>query len=342
MPDWMQHVRDHLPPLGVTGERLVEITEELAQHLEERHADLLRTGLSETEAVARVKAELDDWETVGWSLRRAEHRLPGQMADRWRRTRGEQIPRKERRVTMLTNWWQDVRYGLRILVKSPGFTAAATLTLALGIGANTAVFSVVDAVVFTPLPYEEPGRLVMIGEQRENGGASISVSYPNYLDWREMNGSFTEMTAVRGDQLNLTGRGEPTRVPVVMVSSPVFGLLGVTPMLGRTLLPEEDQPGAPPAVVATAMARGNGGLRRLGRSSANPSRLEASPTPLSASWGQSSRFHRAPWRSSLFRSVAFRNATPNGATIRVCLSLPASSQGSRSSRHAETCPGSWG
>src|ERR1700750_328575 len=100
--------------------------------------------------------------------------------------------------------FQDIRYGIRILLKKPGFTAVAVLTLALGIGANTAIFSVVDALLLRPLPYHEPERLVFVWENPRQDRRS-TIPYPNFADWRERARSFEEMASVRGESFNLTG-----------------------------------------------------------------------------------------------------------------------------------------
>src|SRR5208337_27068 len=143
---------------------------------------------------------------------------------------------------------QDLKYGLRVLAKSPGFTAAAVTTLALAIGVNTALFSVVNGVLLNPLPYAEPDRLVALYSHYANYTQS-SISYPNFLDWVRDNRSFSALAAYRGDDFNLTGRGEPERVPVEMISASFFPVLGVRPSVGRTFLPEEDQLGATPVAL---------------------------------------------------------------------------------------------
>jgi predicted permease len=143
---------------------------------------------------------------------------------------------------------QDLRYGLRMLVKNPGFTAVVVLTLALGIGANTALFSVVNGVLLNPLRYAEPDRLVALYSGTSEDSKS-SISYLNFLDWVRDNHSFSALAAYRADDFNLTGRGEPERVPADMISAGFFPLLGVKPVIGRTLLPEEDQVGATPVAL---------------------------------------------------------------------------------------------
>ena len=146
---------------------------------------------------------------------------------------------------------QDVRYALRMLVKSPGFTIVAILTLALGIGANTAIFSVVNAVLLSPLPYEKPQQLVAL-YQKDPDSQQSSISYLNFLDWRRMNHSFTAIAAFRADVFTLTGAGEPERLKAEMVSAEFFPILGVRPVLGRHFRTEEDQVGAQPVVEISA------------------------------------------------------------------------------------------
>ena len=130
------------------------------------------------------------------------------------------------------NLLQDVRYAIRMLAKNPGFTIIAVLTLALGIGANTAIFSVVSGVLLRPLPYPEPDKLIALSEKTANFESS-SISYPNFLDWQRQNTSFSAMAAYRQDDYSLTGSGETERVRVGMVSHEFFEILGVHPVHGR-------------------------------------------------------------------------------------------------------------
>lgn len=138
---------------------------------------------------------------------------------------------------------QDLRFGFRTLTKNPGFTAIAVLTLALGIGANTAIFSVVNATLLRPLPYRDPGRLCLLAEHTDRF-PTFTVSYENYLDWRSQNRSFESVEATRSTTMTLTGAGEPQRLDVRMATAGLFSMLGIRPELGRTFLPEEDRAGA--------------------------------------------------------------------------------------------------
>jgi predicted permease len=144
--------------------------------------------------------------------------------------------------------WQDLRYGLRTLAKSPGFAAVAILTLALGIGANTAIFSIVNGVLLNPLPFPHPQELTVLYEHTTNF-EKFSISYPNFVDWQRNNSTFASMAAYRHEDFNITGSGEPERVRGGMISSEFFPIFGVKPLLGRLFLRDEDRAGAAPVVL---------------------------------------------------------------------------------------------
>jgi putative ABC transport system permease protein len=142
----------------------------------------------------------------------------------------------------------DLRFALRQLLKNPGFTAVAVLTLALGIGANTAVFSVINATLLRPFPYESPERLIIL-QERNAGGGLQDASYGNFADWRQST-SFESMAAQReGESFNFSGLGEPERLQGQIVSWNFFQTLGIRPFRGRDFLAEDDQPGAPPVAI---------------------------------------------------------------------------------------------
>ncbi len=145
---------------------------------------------------------------------------------------------------------KDFQHGFRNLLKHRGFTAIAVITLALGIGANTAMFSVINAVLLRPLPYKDPGRLVTIWEESPQRGLyELPVSYANFRDWVDQNNSFEQISAYTFTNLNLSGEGEPARLSTVRVSANLFHLVGASPLLGRTFLPEEDNEGANRVVI---------------------------------------------------------------------------------------------
>jgi putative ABC transport system permease protein len=142
----------------------------------------------------------------------------------------------------MNGFLQDLRYGWRTLAKSPGFTVVAVLTLALGIGANSSIFSLINAVLLRPLPFNEPDRLVMIWERRASSNdANLPISGHEFAGWREQAPSFEKMAIIRGDGFNLTGAGDPMSIAALRVSAEFFSVLEVTPVLGRTFSQEEDQ-----------------------------------------------------------------------------------------------------
>jgi putative ABC transport system permease protein len=237
MPDWTQHVRPRLSGLRLAPTREAEIVEELSQHLDERWRELIASGASPDEAERLALTDFRDGNILAERiapLRQAHAPLAitaGAPGGKW-----------------FTNFRQDLRYGARMLLKYPGFTLIAVLTLGLGIGANTAIFSIVNAVLLRPFPYREPERLMIVLEHY--GAAGFSPSYPNFVDWRTQNGVFASIAAVRqNESFNFTGAGEPERLQGRLVSAEFFTTLGVKPLVGRDFLAEEDRPGATPAVI---------------------------------------------------------------------------------------------
>ena len=149
---------------------------------------------------------------------------------------------------MTSTLWQDLRYGARMLLKNPGITFVVILALALGIGANTAIFSVVNAVLLRPLPYEESDRLVFLNETSKVMD-EISISYPNFTDCRTQNHVFEEIGVYNRESYNLTGAGEAERIITGQVSADLFSALRVNAALGRVFTNDEDKPGATPVGV---------------------------------------------------------------------------------------------
>ena len=151
---------------------------------------------------------------------------------------------------MLADFLHDLRFALRLLLKNPGFTIVTVVALALGIGANTAIFSVVNAVLLRPLPYKDPERLVMVWEDAtKTGRPRDTPTAANFIDWRNQNQVFEGMAAINEESYNLTGAGDPERLDGVRVSASLFPLLGVEPQLGRVFTAAEDQPGSQRVVL---------------------------------------------------------------------------------------------
>src|ERR1044072_1927651 len=139
--------------------------------------------------------------------------------------------------------WQDMKFGVRMLAKSPGFAIAAILTLALGIGATTAIFTVVNAILLRPLEYQNPDQLVMVWEKNlQKGWLVAPTSYPNFVDFRNGNNVLTDLATFTESTFNLTGGDEPERIVGWRVSSNLFSMLGVGPMQGRAFVAEDARP----------------------------------------------------------------------------------------------------
>jgi predicted permease len=197
----------------------------------------------EMEAEMRFHLEMETEKNIGRGMTEEEARLVA------RRTFGGVAQVKEEyhdltRFRQVEELWQDVRFGVRMLLKNPGFTAAVVITLAIGIGANAAIFSAVSAMLLRPLPYPEPDRLVMVWERRIREDARNLVSPADFCDWRERNRVFENIAAQTGIWVDLTEGSEPKRIRAGAVSPSYFDVLGVKPMLGRSFMPEEELPGA--------------------------------------------------------------------------------------------------
>jgi putative ABC transport system permease protein len=205
---------------------------------------------ADLEEEMRLHRELREQEEIERGLSPKEAHYAAQ-----RRFGNDLVLREEGREMWGWNWLenflQDVRYGMRMLRKNRGFTVVAVLTLALGIGANTAIFSVVEAVLIRPLPYPEPGRLIWISRVLPAIHAQL-VASTDYIAWLEQNKTLTGISAFEASgSCNLTGRGVAQRVPAAAVSANFFSTLGVQPFLGRAFTAEEDRPGGRPVVLLT-------------------------------------------------------------------------------------------
>jgi putative ABC transport system permease protein len=208
-----------------------ELAEELESHLQMHIEDNLRSGMEPTEARRQALIKLGGVE---------------QTKENYRDRRG---------IRWFEMLFQDLRFGLRMLRKNPGFAAIAVLTLALGIGANTAIFSAVNAILLRPLPFPDAGRLMMVWhtppQKSFPGVARFVVSPANYLDWRSQNDVFDQMAAIGFRSFNLTGIGQPESVTGVAVSANFFSALRVRPSVGRGFVADDDQPGRGNVVVVS-------------------------------------------------------------------------------------------
>jgi predicted permease len=237
MPEWKPEILRRLAPLNLSPAREGEIAEEIAQHLEDRYNELLVTGQPEDAAFRTAIDELKGEDLLARSLQPVE-------SDLYR----EPVVSGKGSSNLFAGILQDLDYAFRMMRRSPGFTAVAVLTLALGIGANTAIFSIVNGVLLNPLPFPHPQELTVLYEHTTNFEKS-SISYPNFLDWQRTNSTFASMAAYRHEDFNITGSGEPERVRGGMVSAEFFPTLGVKPLLGRLFVRDEDGLGAAPVAL---------------------------------------------------------------------------------------------
>jgi len=201
-----------------------ELSAELESHLQMHIEGNLRAGMTAEEARRQALIQLGGFE------------------------QSKQAYRERRGLPWLETLGQDLRFGMRVLRKSPGFTTIAVLTLALGIGANTTIFSIVNAVLLNPLPFPRAEQLVVLHERKPNFDHG-SISYPNFLDWRQDNHTFSSMATSRGYYFSLTGAGPAEQLDGQFMTSDFFETLQVKPMLGRTFTRAEEQPGAAPVVL---------------------------------------------------------------------------------------------
>lgn len=244
--DWKQYVRAHLPPLALAAERELEIVEEFAAHLEAAYEDALARGATEAEARARALAHVRDWRVLECEVERAELPVTARMLPALNHS--WEAPR--RGGFRMETLWQDLRYGLRTLRKQPGFAVLAVLTLALGIGANTGVFSVVHAVLLGALPYERPEQLVLVWSDFQKSGAQRAPAAGVQL--REIRARSQTLQDLAGIWVgNGTLAGEPVaeQIKLAQVTANFFAVLGAQPLLGRTFLPAEEGPGGRRALL---------------------------------------------------------------------------------------------
>ena len=237
MPDWKPEIGRRLANLHLAPAREAAIVEELAQYLEDCYAELRSSGVTEAEAYRQTLAELSGSELLARELRRVER--PAEPI----------IPGINRRTNMIAALWQDLRFGARMLHKQPGFTLIAVFTLALGIGANTAIFSVVYAVLLRPLPFPAPERLVVLATTGTQVDFRAGVAYPDYVDWRDRTRSFEDTACFLNTGFNLTGVETAVSVPGRRVNWNFFQILGVKPQIGRLFAAQDDQPSATPTAV---------------------------------------------------------------------------------------------
>ncbi|MGI8957888.1 MAG: ABC transporter permease [Chthoniobacterales bacterium] len=244
MRDFEIEIRQRLAGLNLPPERENEVVEELSQHLLDQYESALSRGATEEEAQLEALEETNAPDVLGTGLQTVERRAP----------RNPIILGEEGKSNLMADIAQDLRYALRMLWKNPGFTVVAVIALALGIGANSAIFSVVNAVLLRPLPFKNPEQLVAVWENASHYGFPKNTPSPaNFLDWRRQNTVFQAMSAMAWETYNLTGIGEPEKLDGRRVSANLFDLLGVRPSLGRSFLPQEDSPGSHVVILSDGL-----------------------------------------------------------------------------------------
>jgi predicted permease len=239
MPDWASHVRARLASLRLAPTREAEIVDELSQHLQDRYRDLIAGGASQEEAIRLALADFQNGDLLAQkmaSLRQAHVTASPTLG----------APTGY----ALSDLWQDVRYAARIFWKQPAFAATVVLTLALGIGATTAIFNIVYGVLLKPLPFHEADRLVSL-RQHAPHGAGTNHGRVTYLTYRENQEAFEAIGAWDPTEVSITGGGDPERVQALLVSATTLPLLRVQPVIGRIFGTEDDTPGNPLRAVLT-------------------------------------------------------------------------------------------
>jgi len=264
MPDWNTIVRERLGPLRLTAIAESDLTEEIAQHLEDHYRELCGAGASEEQACQKTLAELDDMYALRAALERSQ-----------RMTKYDAVPVGDVRPgNFMQDLWRDLRYAVRTMRKTPVFTAVAALTLALGIGANTAVFTIINTLLLNPLPVEKISGLAALNtnltKKAAQSGDLQAISFLNLKDFRERTRAFGSVAGHSSPMaITMIDKVEPHRVFMELVTSNYFNTLGIHPFLGRFFLPDEDaKPGAGAVVVlgyAAWQSRFGGASDILGR-----------------------------------------------------------------------------
>ncbi len=253
---WTRFVREHLKLSGVRPEREAEIVEDLAWQLEDAYREALAAGANEISARAAAERQISDWAVLSREISDSEAQKMAPITQ-WQERAEERDLRKLGKFSWLTDLRQDVLYGLRMMRKAPGVTAVALIALALGIGANTAIFSVINAVLLRPLPYSSPERIVAIHNASPLTFVGQEDAHVAWADWADHTQSFERIAAYETGDLNLAAAGAtPERVAAAEVSQIFFETFGVSPMAGRVFTREEQVPGhASIAVLSDILCR---------------------------------------------------------------------------------------
>jgi putative ABC transport system permease protein len=249
--NWRGYVRERLPPLDIPGAREAEIVEELALQLEGAFDRARRFGATDAEALAAAAAEVPDWQVLAHALVQAERPVAARLPSAVRLSADPPAPGATRGA-VVQDLLQDIRYAVRSFLRAPRFTVPAVLALALGVGATSAIFSVVRGVMLEPLPYANADRIVGVWESNVERNRPRNVIGPaNFLAWTERNRSFAHLAMIGPARLSLMLGDRPEEVSGFMASSGIFPVLGVVPSQGRAYSPREDALGQHEVLVVS-------------------------------------------------------------------------------------------
>ncbi len=288
MPEWNDDLRRRLATLRLSPTREAEIIEELSQHLDQRYQELRAAGTSDADARRVATLELDDSDALARHMRqlRQAHVPP------------PTTPGVPARGSVPAELWHDLRYAARTLRRQPGFAAVAILTLALGIGANSAIFALVDATLLRPLPFGNPDRLVMLSE-RSATSARGAVSPLNMTDWNDRNRTFDVIAGYIpsvGGMVMTGADGLAENVTRQWVTAGFFDALGIQPIAGRTFLPDDDRRRANVVVLSETLWRSRFNARpRHCRHATSGSTACRSPSSASSRGSSSCSAARSMW-----------------------------------------------
>jgi putative ABC transport system permease protein len=238
MPDWKNEIRRRMAGLKLAPARESEIVEELAQHLDDRYQELLAGGTSDVDAVQLTLADLSENDVLR-ELQPVERETPPDPV----------VMGTNRKLNIVADIWNDLRFGIRMLLKRPGFTAIAVITLALGIGSSTAIFSAVNPILFESLPYPDATQIVTISDDLGTTDSSVGMAFGTYRELVQRSRSFSSITVSRPWQPAMTGSAEPERLEGQRVSASYFNVLGVSPTLGLNFNSSDDQPNGPNVII---------------------------------------------------------------------------------------------
>ena len=272
MPDWTTFVRERLQLRNIHPEYEQDVVADLASQLEDAYRDAIDQGLSDAEAVAAVSAHITDWSVIAHQVAQS-HRLAAPVLDRLD-TRVSDAALRGRRLTgTVAGLLHDFRFAARLARKSPGFTAVAVVTLALGVGANATIFSWINSILLNPLAGTDARRLVDVG-MLDKSGSFISMSYPDYLDLRDASPALLGLLVHDTTPASLAGPSGAERIWIELVSDNFFDVLGVTPIAGRGFQPLEGRAPVPVVVISERLAQ-----RRFGNTQSIGQTIDINGSP---------------------------------------------------------------